>query len=84
MEIVTALAEVRIARVAQGKHREINGIELWSACCGERCVKGCGIVGRFAIAMGGGDDENIFRGAKVLRCDFRHIAKGGGVVLCGE
>jgi hypothetical protein len=84
MEIMTALAEVRVARVAEGQHREIDGIELWSICRSKRGVKGGGVVRRFAIAVGGGDDEHIFRGAEVVGRDFRHVAKGRGVTLCSE
>ena len=62
IEIMAAFAEVRVARIAEGEDREIDGRKCRSIFGMEGRMEGGGVVRWFAIALGGGDDEDMLRG----------------------
>ena len=76
---MAALAEVRVVGIAEGEDGEVDGFERRRVRSVERGVERGGVVRWFAIAVGGGDDDEVLQLCEIRRRDLRHVAEGGGM-----
>ena len=84
VEIVAALAESGVVGIAEGedgiaergKCRDVIRVEIG--------MEAGGVVRRFAIAVGGGDDEQVSEACEVVGAEFCHVSDYGLVAFGTE
>ncbi len=84
VEIFGALVEIRIFGIAESQHGEAGVFKAGSRIGMKEFVKFLGVVGWFAIAVGGGDDEEVFDFGDGFGVRFGHVGDGDLVTFGGE
>ena len=78
VKVLAALAELDVVGVAERADREAHGGQRPVASGLERGVQGLGVVRRFAVAVGAGDDQDVLLGGQFGDVGLRHVEDGGG------
>ena len=84
VEIVAALAEGRVIGIAECEDGIAERGELGDIIGMEFGMQAGGVVRWFAIAAGGGDDEQVAEACEVAGAEFGHVLDDGLVALGDE
>lgn len=84
VELFGALVKVRIFGVAEAEDGEVGFLEYRGAVRVESLVESLGVVRWFAVAVGGGDDEEIFGLEEMVGLGVGHVEDSDLVAVRGE
>ena len=73
VEVAPGLAEVLVARIPEGQHREVQVLAAWGAIGMQKAVQFLGFVGRLALAVGAHHHQHVPRLLKGSGAEVRHV-----------